>query len=854
METAVHFSDEGPQIISRDGGSSSAVVGSGGVFPTRSRRPSSKSHASFDRRGLKDVDQEAQDEDPGLHDERDYKNRQVFTKKQILLLAYQSIGVIYGDIGTSPLYVYSSTFSSAPSRQDLIGALSIVIWSLIMMVTVKYVLIILHADNEGEGGTFSTYALLSRYANISNRDPREASMIRMQRYKSGEMGQAGVAVRSGIEKSKFLRGLLKTIGVLAVSMVISDGVLTPAQSVLGAVQGLEVVVPDISRSTIVGTTCGILLLLFFIQPLGVNRISHVFAPIVIIWLAFNAVFGIYNLANYDWRVLKAFSPTFAFDYLIRNKYEGWHSLGGILLAFTGVEALFADIGAFSRFAVQLSWLGYAFPCLLLAYIGQASYISVHPEAYSNPFYNCAPPGTLIPALIIAILAAIVASQAIITATFQLMAQIMKLSYFPQIKVVHTSSTHHGQVYVPLVNWLVMIGTVLVAAIYNNTTSLGNAYGVCVMFVTFFDTCMVTLAAILVFRLSPYLVFLPWLAIACLDGTFLSSALVKVPDGAWFTLTLAGLLASLFILWRFGKESQWFAEAEDRFPTSHFVRKRGNEKLELTERFGGKPLSTIEGFGIFFDKAGETTPIVFSQFIRKLVTAPEVIVFFHLRPLEEPSVAPEQRYTVSRLSIPNCYRLIVRHGFMDEVITPNLANLVFEQVRDHIVRRAAERESSVVFLPEKLEAVRSDPAVEEEEEGEEAEAEEKPSPDPDLEDLKIANGKQRAPSTPSPPATTAISATLLPSSTSLASLPEKVSTSLHPDDSLALSLSTLSRAFNHEVLYIMGKEQMFVKPGTNLVRKGLLMAFLWLRENTRTKIASLGVERGKVIEVGFVKDV
>lgn len=276
---------------------------------------------------------------------------------------------------------------------------------------------------------------------------------------------------------------MKVIGVLAVSMVMSDGVLTPAQSVLGAVQGIEVVDPSINKATIVGTTAGILILLFAIQPFGTTKIATTFAPIVITWLAFNAVFGIYNLAKFDASVLRAFNPGYGFQYLIRYKTEGWKSLGGILLAFTGVEALFADLGAFSRRAIQMSWLLYTFPCLLLAYIGQAAYISAHPEAYSNPFFNSAPPGTVYPALVVAILAAVVASQAIITATFQvrtfavpfetianqiqLMAQIMKLSYFPQIKVVHTSKTFHGQLYVPMVNWLLMTGTVLVASIFNN---------------------------------------------------------------------------------------------------------------------------------------------------------------------------------------------------------------------------------------------------------------------------------------------------------------------------------------------------------------------------------------------------
>jgi KUP system potassium uptake protein len=224
----------------------------------------------------------------------------------------------------------------------------------------------------------------------------------MKRHLSGDLERTGRHMRHGIEKSKFAKGLLKTIGVLAVSMVISDGVLTPAQSVLGAVQGLNVVDPTISNGTVVGVTAAILILLFLIQPFGTTKIAGAFAPIV----------------KFDDSVLKAFNPGFAFKFLIRHKTDGWRKLGGILLAFTGVEALFADLGAFSMKAIQISWLCYTFPCLLLAYIGQAAYISVHPAAYSNPFYNAAPPGMLYPALIIAILAAVVASQAIITATFQ----------------------------------------------------------------------------------------------------------------------------------------------------------------------------------------------------------------------------------------------------------------------------------------------------------------------------------------------------------------------------------------------------------------------------------------------------
>lgn len=264
-------------------------------------------------------------------------------------------------------------------------------------------------------GTDSTWQM-----NITNRDPREASLVQMKRYRTGDLEGAGQHVRRTLESSQVARELLKVMGVLAVTMVISDGLLTPAQSVLGAVQGIQVVQPNISKATIIGVTDAILVVLFCIQSLGITKLSYAFAPIIIIWLAFNAVFGIYNLAKYDAGVFAAFNPGYGFEFLIRHGQDGWKMLGGVLLSFTGVEALFADLGAFSRKAIQLSWLGYTFPCLLLAYIGQAAYISVHPDAYSNPFFNAAPPGTVYPALIIAILAAIVASQAIITATFQVL--------------------------------------------------------------------------------------------------------------------------------------------------------------------------------------------------------------------------------------------------------------------------------------------------------------------------------------------------------------------------------------------------------------------------------------------------
>ncbi|KAF4810213.1 Potassium transporter 5 [Colletotrichum siamense] len=776
-----------------DVGSSTGVAG-GIYFGRDLDRVGSRGRArSLSRARTRDSTVEV---DEGGDDWRrdDGRKKQIFTGTTLIWLAYQSIGVIYGDIGTSPLYVYSSTFTDIPTKNDLTQVLSLIIWSLTLMVTVKYVFIVLHADNEGEGGTFSCYSLLTRFANITTVDPREEATLNFERFNTQDVRPVTRGIRSAIEKSKFTRGFLKTIGVLAVSMVIADGILTPAQSVLGAIQGLSVVKPDISTSTIVGTTCGILVLLFLIQPLGTTKLAGAFAPIVIVWLGFNGAFGIYNLVKYDYTVLKAFSPYYAIHFFMEKKTEGWRMLGGVLLCFTGVEALFADLGAFSMRAVQMSWLLWTYPCLILAYSGQAAHLALFPEKYTNPFFNTVPPGMLYPSLILAVLAAIVASQAIITATFQLSSQIMKLSYCPQMKVVHTSSTFHGQVYVPLLNWLLMLGTILVTAVYNNTTSLGHAYGVCVIFVTFFDTLMVTLVAILVWRLPVWLIFLPFLAFATLDGLYLSSALNKVPDGAWFTLMISALMAGMFLLWRFGKENQWRAEKEDRFQPSSLLAKAADGGLKLTPRWGGDLLSPVSGFGIFFDKTGIQTPSVFTHFASKLGALPDVAVFFHLHPVEVPSVPDAERYHISRFAnIPGCYRLVVRHGFMDEVVSPDLGALIYEQIRRFVVRQAAAKAATA----SEQETNTSGTATEwEETEG--------PT------ELK--------------------------------------------DERVAAELAKLDRAYAHKVLYIVGKGQMHIRTGTNIFRRIVLGTFLWMRDNTRAKIANLRLAMERVVEVGFVKEI
>lgn len=413
---------------------------------------------------------------------------------------------------------------------------------------------------------------------------------------------------------------------------------------------------------------------------------------------------------------------------------------------------------------------------------------------------------------------------------------MKLSYCPQVKVVHTSKTFHGQVYVPFLNWLLMIGTILVTAIYSDTTRLGHAYGVCVIFVTFFDTLMVTLIALVVWRLPPWVVVLPALFFACFDGLYLSSALNKVPDGAWFTLTLSAVLASLFLLWRTGKENQWRAEAEDRFRLNSLVMKDHDGKLHLTPRWGGDQLSQIRGLGIFFDKTGVMTPSVFTQFASKFVAVMDVTVFFHLHPVETPTVPDDERYAVSKFTtIPGCYRLVVKHGFMDEVISPDLAALIYEKVRAFVIRQAMNGEA----LPaEDDDSVSS--AIE------------------NVEGVSVGTSTTNNNTSSGVDSATTSSADVKKTAAGVSSTTERNISEKHPvelrDDMVAAELARLDRAYAAKIMYVVGKGQMRIRSDAGIFRKVILGSFLWIRDNTRAKISNLRLAMERVVEVGFVKEI
>ena len=588
----------------------------------------------------------------------------------------------------------------------------------------------------------------------------------------------------------------------------SDGVLTPAQSILGSIQGLNVINPNLGEGTIVGITCGILVLLFAIQPFGVAKIGMAFAPVVVVWLLLNFSFGVYNLVHHDHMVLKAFSPYYAGLYFVRNKTKGWRSLGGILLAFTGVEALFADLGAFSKRAIQISWLGLAYPCLLLAYIGQAAYIVDHPAAYSNPFFEAAPPGTFWPAFIISILATIVASQALITSTFQLLFQVINMSYFPPISYRYTSVKYHSQIFIPMANWLLMIGTIVVTAVFRDTTKLGNAYGVCVILDTVVTTTLVSLVAVIVWRVKWYFVLPIWLIEATFEGLYLTSALTKVPDGAWFTLTLAICIATVFATWRLGKENQWRVERKGRMRQNKLISKGDGETLKLNPGLGGGEITATKGMGIFFDKTGgsDFVPEVYEEFLLKFEAQPAIQVFLHLRGTTVPVVPSEERYAVTRTGVPNCYRMVVRHGYSEHPISPQLGRVVYDELHRYITTSSGK--APPAFIPTS----------------------------------NIANTGDDASATATSTAT--------PASTAV----QPTAAGLHErDEQIQRRLDALDTAYRSQTLYVFGKEELVLpEKKLNIVKRFFLGAFLWMRDSTDKKVASLKIPMDRVVEIGYVK--
>lgn len=596
-----------------------------------------------------------------------------------LHLAFQSIGVVYGDIGTSPLYVYASTFTKGiKDKDDILGVLSLIMYTLLLSPLVKYCFIVLWANDHGNGGTFALYSLISRYAKVNLIPNEQAEDSMLSNYKldtpSSQMKRAQW-IKGKLESSKTAKLILFLVTILGVSMVIGDGILTPCISVLSAVSGIREKASSLSEGTIAIVAIVILILIFSVQRFGTDKVGYAFAPVILTWFLFIGGIGMYNLCAHGVGVLRAFNPKYIVDYFKRNGKEGWLSLGGVVLCITGTEAMFADLGHFNIRAIQISFTTILLPSVSLSYMGQAAYLTKFPEEVSDTFYKSIPGPLFWPTFVVAVAAAIIASQAMISGTFQILSQSQALGCFPRVKVVHTSADYEGQVYIPEINFMMMLACVLVTGSFRTTTNIGNAYGIAVMSTEFITTSMVTLIMLLIWKTSIWRIVLFYAVYAMVELTYLSAVLSKFVQGGFLPLLFSLVLMLIMSIWYYVHVKRYKYELANKVSSSSI------RDLALKQ-----DLTRLPGIGLLYSELVEGIPPIFAHFVETIPSIHSVLVFVSVKHVPVSTVEAQERFLFRQVE-PREYRMfrcVVRYGYTDKVEEPNaFENLLIEQLQNFI---------------------------------------------------------------------------------------------------------------------------------------------------------------------------
>ncbi|KAG6539196.1 hypothetical protein ZIOFF_004349 [Zingiber officinale] len=585
--------------------------------------------------------------------------------KTTMLLAYQSLGVVYGDLSISPLYVYKSTFADdithSETNEEIFGVLSFVFWTLTLVPLLKYVFIVVRAHDNGQGGTFALYSLICRNVNVSLLPNKQTSDEQVSTYKCESHHAHGYnwRIKIWIEKHKNLHIVLLIVALLGTCMVIGDGVLTPALSVFSAVSGLGLSLSKTQHEyAVVPITCFLIVCLFALQHYGTHRVGFLFAPIIVTWLLCISTLGIYNIIKWNPLIYQKLSPSYMFKFLKKTRKGGWMSLGGILLCMTGSEAMFADLGHFSFRAIQIAFTSCVYPALVLAYMGQAAYLSKHHSMNNNyqiGFYVYVPESVRWPVFVIAILASVVGSQAIISGTFSIISQSQSLGCFPRVKVVHTSNRIHGQIYIPEVNWVLMILCVVAAIGFRDTKHLGNASGLAVITVMLVTTCLTSLVMILCWHTSLVFSLAFFLIFGSIEALYFSSSLMKFLDGAWLPILLAFFLMVVMFVWHHFTIKKYEFDLQNKLSIDWL--------LALRDSLG---ISRVPGVGLVYTNIVIGVPANFSHFVTNLPAFHQILVFVCVKYVPVPFVPPSERYLVGRVGPREfrSYRCIVRYGYRD----------------------------------------------------------------------------------------------------------------------------------------------------------------------------------------------
>ncbi|MEO7457145.1 MAG: potassium transporter Kup [Gemmatimonadaceae bacterium] len=554
------------------------------------------------------------------------------TGKRLGVLALTALGVVYGDIGTSPLYtmreVFSPGYGLAPTPDAVYGVLSLVCWSLVLVVAVKYLVFILRADNRGEGGVLAMLALMMQ------RQHRDADQRR--------------------------RSILILLAVFGTALLYGDGIITPAISVLGAVEGLEVATPAM-KPYVISATIAILIILFSFQRFGTAKVGKAFGPITLAWFAIIGVLGGAEIVK-EPQILGAVNPWHAIRFLAQHGFVGFSALGGVFLAVTGAEALYADMGHFGRKPIRIAFFWLVLPALLLNYLGQGALLIRDPSAISNPFYLLAPRWFLYPLLVVATLAAIVASQALISGAFSLAQQSVQLGYSPRLTIVHTSEEVHGQIYVPEVNIALMAGTLLIVLGFKSSSALGAAYGIAVTGTMAITTLLFSVIARTRWNWPLWRVVGLALFFFTFDFAFLGANALKIDDGGWVPLVIAGVVAILMTTWKAGREALQGIMRQSSLPLTL-----------LMEEIGRRPPPRVPGTAVFLTSDAEGAPVVLLHHLKHNKALHKQVLLLSITADEVPYVDDAERVTVTELEH-GFYRVAARAGFMETANGPQIIAL------------------------------------------------------------------------------------------------------------------------------------------------------------------------------------
>ncbi|TVU37304.1 hypothetical protein EJB05_10613 [Eragrostis curvula] len=579
--------------------------------------------------------------------------------KTLSLLAFQSFGVVYGDLSTSPLYVYRSAFSgrldSYHDEATIFGLFSLIFWTLTLIPLLKYVLIVLSADDNGEGGTFALYSLLCRHAKFSLLPNQQAADEEVSTYYQPGASRTAIAspFKRFLEKHRKLRTCLLLFVLFGACMVIGDGVLTPT---ISAVSGLQNPVGGgIPDGWVVFIACVVLVGLFSLQHRGTHRVAFMFAPIIVIWLLSIGAIGLYNIIHWNPRICRALSPHYVVRFFKITGKDGWLSLGGVLLAVTGTEAMFADLGHFNAASIRVAFVGVIYPCLVLQYMGQAAFLSRNMAAVEDSFYRSVPRPLFWPVFAIATLAAVVGSQSIISATFSIVKQCLSLGCFPRVKVVHTSRWIYGQIYIPEINWILMVLCLAVTLGFRDTTVIGNAYGLACITVMFVTTCLMALVIVFVWQKNLLIALSFLVFFGSIEAFYFSASLVKIPQGGWAPIAMALVFTFVMYVWHYGTRRKYMFDLQNKVSMKWI--------LNLGPSLG---IMRVPGIGLIYTELVTGVPAIFSHFVTNLPAFHQVLVFVCVKSVPVPYVPADERYLIGRIGPREyrMYRCIVRYGYKD----------------------------------------------------------------------------------------------------------------------------------------------------------------------------------------------